>query len=67
LEEKQRRARKLLEESGEAYKPKFFSIEEVLDPLKKKGKVLMGLPKEGNENYWARRLTGQWEGLPDLF
>lgn len=61
LEERQRRRRKVLEESGDVHEPAFF--EERSSDSGTKFYVL----KEGAQNYWERRKNKQWEGVLNLW
>lgn len=66
LEVKQRKSRKVREDSNVEYKPIFFDKIEEFNPFTKKPEHNY-IPKQGQESYWERRKVKDWSGLPDLF
>jgi len=66
LEEKQRGARKDLQEANQEYQLLFFRSDTIRNPISEQEDTLYSL-KEGEESYWERRTHRQWSSLPDLF
>ncbi|KAK4657748.1 Oxysterol-binding protein 3 [Podospora pseudocomata] len=64
LEEAQRVRRRVLEESGEEYKPKWFV--KVAGGEGQGGEEVWKL-KGGKDGYWEERARGKWEGVVDIF
>jgi hypothetical protein len=65
LEERQRSRRRVMEEHGEEWKPKWFS--RVDGEVGLDGEELWRL-KSGKEGYWdVRAAGGKWEGVVDVF
>ncbi|GAB1313846.1 Oxysterol-binding protein 3 [Madurella fahalii] len=62
LEEAQRQRRKVMEENGEEYKPKWF----VKVATGQDGEEVWRM-KGGKEGYWEERARGQWPGVVDIF
>ncbi|KAK4190734.1 Oxysterol-binding protein-domain-containing protein [Podospora australis] len=62
LEEAQRERRRVLEESGEEYKPKWF----VKVATAQDGEEVWKM-KGGKDGYWEERAKGQWPGVVDIF
>jgi oxysterol-binding protein-related protein 3/6/7 len=61
LEERQRGRRRVMEEHGEEWKPKWF-VKTGTDG----GEEVWRL-KSGREGYWEERQKGEWEGVVDVF
>lgn len=63
LEEKQRRRRTEMEESGEEWRPRWFEkVKEYADE-----EEVWGLVQDEKEGYWGRRKRGDWAGGLDVF
>ncbi|KAK3378581.1 Oxysterol-binding protein-domain-containing protein [Podospora didyma] len=62
LEEAQRERRRVLEESGEDHKPKWF----VKVATGQDGEEVWRL-KGGKDGYWEERARGGWSGVADIF
>jgi hypothetical protein len=63
LEERQRARRRVMEEHGEEWKPKWFSKVEA----EELGDEEVWRLKGGKEGYWECREGGRWEGVVDVF
>ncbi len=62
LEEAQRQRRRVMEEKGEEYKPRWF----VKAATGQDGEEVWRL-KGGKDGYWEERAKGAWTGVSDLF
>ncbi|KAL5118842.1 Oxysterol-binding protein 3 [Pleosporales sp. CAS-2024a] len=62
LEERQRARRKVMEEQGEEWKPKWFTRVEAPEL----GDEELWRLKGGKEGYWEHRERGSWEGVVDV-
>ncbi|KAH3918704.1 hypothetical protein HBI56_024810 [Parastagonospora nodorum] len=63
LEERQRARRRVMEEHGEEWRPKWFSKVEAVEL----GDEEVWRLKGGKEGYWESRERGEWEGVVDVF
>ena len=61
LEEAQRQRRKVMEEQGVEWQPKWFERVEAGDGEE------VWVQKRGSDGYWERRLRGDWEGVEKVF
>jgi len=62
LEEEQRKRRKVMEEEGVSWTPKWFEKVEGGD-----GGEEVWLAKGGKDSYWEQRKEGRWEGVERVF
>lgn len=62
LEEKQRKRRKVMEEEGTSWKPKWFEKVGGGD-----GGEEVWVAKGGKDSYWEERKVGKWEGVERVF
>ena len=62
LEEGQRKRRKVMEEQGVEWQPKWFERIEGADIGEE-----VWVAKGGKENYWEERIKGVWEGAEKIF
>ncbi|KKA29857.1 hypothetical protein TD95_000430, partial [Thielaviopsis punctulata] len=62
LEEAQRVRRRLLEDSGEEYKPRWF----VKVGTTSDGEEVWKM-KTGKDSYWEERAKGNWQGITEIF
>jgi hypothetical protein len=62
LEEAQRARRRVLEERGESYKPRWFVLAENAPDGEESWKL-----KTGKDGYWEERARGGWAGVEDIF
>jgi hypothetical protein len=62
LEERQRARRRVMEEHGEEWKPRWFSKVEASEL----GDEEVWRLKGGKEGYWEAREAGKWEGVVDV-
>ncbi|KAI9813586.1 MAG: hypothetical protein M1827_003655 [Pycnora praestabilis] len=60
LEEAQRTRRKIMEEQGTIWKPRWF------EKVEHEGEEVWSL-RTGRECYWEERTRGDWEGVPEIF
>ncbi|KAF1956937.1 hypothetical protein CC80DRAFT_491804 [Byssothecium circinans] len=66
VEERQRSRRKVMEEHGEEWKPRWFKKVDVEEAGQLGGEEMWRL-KSGKEGYWECRARGEWEGVVDVF
>lgn len=66
LEERQRGRRKVMEEHGEVWTPRWFKMVEDEDAAAVLGGEEVWRLKEGKEGYWDCRERGDWEGVVDV-
>jgi hypothetical protein len=63
LEERQRARRRVMEEHGEEWKPRWFTKVEMAEV----GDEEVWRLKSGKEGYWECREGGKWDGVVDVF
>jgi oxysterol-binding protein-related protein 3/6/7 len=61
LEERQRGRRRVMEEHGEEWRPRWFV------KTGRDGEEEVWRMKTGREGYWEERARGEWEGVVDVF
>ncbi|RMZ67626.1 oxysterol binding [Pyrenophora seminiperda CCB06] len=66
LEEGQRQRRRVMEESGEEWKPRWFNKVGEVEAAALGDEEVWRL-KGGREGYWECRERGEWEGVTDVF
>ncbi|KAF2830712.1 hypothetical protein CC86DRAFT_166432 [Ophiobolus disseminans] len=66
LEERQRSRRRVMEEHGESWRPRWFNKVENGE-AEALGEEEVWRLKSGKEGYWECRERGQWEGVVDVF
>lgn len=66
LEERQRARRRVMEEHGEEWKPKWFTMVKGEEAAALGDEELWRL-KEGKDGYWESREAGRWDGVVDVF
>jgi hypothetical protein len=66
LEEGQRARRRVMEEHGEEWKPKWFA-KVTADEAAVLGEEEVWRLKAGKDGYWESREKGAWDGVVDVF
>lgn len=66
LEERQRARRRVMEEHGEEWKPKWFTKVKAEEAAALGDEEVWRL-KGGKEGYWESREAGKWDGVVDVF
>lgn len=66
LEERQRARRRVMEEHGEEWKPRWFT-KVAAEEAATLGDEEVWRLKGGKEGYWESREAGKWEGVVDVF
>lgn len=66
LEERQRARRRVMEEHGEEWKPRWFTQVDAAEAATLGDEEIWRL-KGGKDGYWECRERGEWEGLTDVF
>lgn len=66
LEERQRARRRVMEEHGEEWKPKWFT-KVSSDEAAALGDEEVWRLKGGKDGYWENREAGKWDGIVDVF
>lgn len=66
LEERQRARRRVMEEHGEEWKPRWFNVVKAEEAAALGDEEIWRL-KGGKDGYWENREAGRWEGVVDVF
>ncbi|KAF2205556.1 hypothetical protein GQ43DRAFT_407177 [Delitschia confertaspora ATCC 74209] len=66
LEERQRARRRVMEEHGEEWVPRWF-VRVSREEAETLGENEVWRLKSGREGYWEERASGKWEGVMDVF